>query len=176
MQNNLSHTARENIIRRIVEKHPDWVLKASDFMAKYSSQMNLYMYCIKQNLPYNDFKDFYDMLIADIKEEIDANPFLKQISSLPAQFQNEYSSLSRKRRELTMELAEIYSKIIGKKVEIRDFYDKDKSLEIDTKLKKILDHNNVDHLVGALRSKQLFNEIDAIDTELERFYHRHGIR
>lgn len=176
MQANLSHTTREKIIRGIVEKHPVWVFKATDFISKYSSQMNLYIYCIKQNLPYNDFKDFYELLMADLEEEMTTNPFLKQITSLPVEHQNEFARLNSKRRELLMELAEIESKIVGEKMEIRDFYDKDKSLEIDTKLKKILDHNNVDHLVGALRSKQLFNEIDAIDTELERFYHRHGIR
>lgn len=175
MQTNLSHTAREKIIRGIVEKHPDWVFKVSDFLSKYSSQMNLYLYCCRQNLPYNDFKDFYDMLMTDIEEEIESNPFLKQIGSLPTEYQKEYSRLKRERRELLIELAEIYSKIIGEKVEIRDFYDKDKSIEINTKLKMTLEHKDADHFLAALRSEHIFREMDAIDKKLEQFYLWHGI-
>lgn len=175
MQSNLTPNARENILRKIANKHPDWVFKASDFMGRYSTQMNLNSFCQMFNLPYNDFKDFYELMVKDIDEEIENNPFLKQLNSLPLEYQDEYTKLKRKRRKLLIELAEIESQIIDEKIAIGDYYDKAKSLEIDAKLKKSLNKKNVDHLLGALRSKQIFNEMDIIDDELEQFYRRHGI-
>lgn len=86
-------------------------------------------------------------MIADIQGEIDADPFLSQICSLPTEAQNEYARISRQGRDIQLNIAELYSQIIGEKVELRDFYDEKVSKIIDDKLMKALDKKNADNLL-----------------------------
>lgn len=172
----LSHEEREKMIRGISARNPGWVLKACEYLENSSKQPDLQIFCKTNGLPYDNFRVFLDLMMTDIQEEIDTDPFLRKVCSLPPKYQKEYAALNKKRRNLLIELAEIYSKTIGEKVEVRDFYDKEKSDEIDAKLKNALNHKNADHLLGALRSTQIFNEIDAIDEELKQFCQRHGIK
>lgn len=178
----LSATAREKKIRDIIAKHSDWLNKAINFMQTDSKRMSLNDYCVRQNLPYDEFNDFCNLLVEDVVAAAEKSPFLRQMGSLPARLQNEYARLQNEyarlqneKRNLQVELAGIYSELIGEKVELKDFYDKKAASRIDSLLKKKLDRKNAHHILATLRATRLFDNIDAIDYELKQFCRKHGL-
>lgn len=171
----LSHEEREKMIRGISARHPNWVLKACEYLEKSSQQPDLHKFCTDNCLPYDEFRVFFDLMMTDIKGEIDDDPYLRKICSLPSEEQNEYARLSKHGRDIQLEIAKIYSKIIGEKVELRDFYDEIASKKIDDKLEKALDRKNADHILQMFQVSQLFNVLDEIDHDKEQFLKRHGI-
>lgn len=175
MNMKLSAAAREKKIRDIIAKHSDWLNKAINFMHTDSKRMSLNDYCVAQNLPYDEFNDFCNLLVEDVAAAAEKSPFLRQMGSLPARLQNEYARLQNEKRNLQVELAGIYSELIGEKVELKDFYDKKAASRIDSLLKKKLDRKNAHHILATLRATRLFDNIDAIDYELKQFCRKHGL-
>lgn len=163
------------MIRGISARHPDWVLKAVEYLDNSANQPDFHKFCKDNGLDEVKFGVFFDLMMADIEGEIDADPFLSQICSLPTEVQNEYARMSRQGRDIQLKIAELYSGIIGEKVELRDFYDEKASKRIDDKMKKALDKKTADNLLKVFEVSQLFKELEAIDYERKQFLKRHGI-
>lgn len=164
-------------IHATIKHHPTWMQKAIDFIFLREKGMKIADFCKQQHLPLREFSEFFNAVIRDVEKDIQQDPFLTKLVSLPHDVQDEYSALMRRKKEVLERICEAVSGFTGEKVDINDILNAagNKNPALDKKMQRALDNLDSVNPKYALKFMSAFPELKRIEAEIEAFLSRHGL-
>ncbi len=164
-------------IQSAIKHHPTWAQHAADFIRLQEKGMTMKEFCQKNRLSEPAFSEFYCAVIKDIEKDIQQDPFLTKLASLPHKVQDEYAELMSRKKDVLERVCEAVSGITGEKVRIEDILNaaENKNSRLDKKMQKALDNLAMVDPRHALKFMTSSTELKRIEAEIDAFLSKHNL-